>query len=168
MPLHNHPGMHGILKVVHGSLKVSSYDKISKLDTTQQKNIPGALRNRLELIERGYVVPVKHILPNASMSASSPPLLLRPNADNYHQIYNSSDEPAAFVDILSPPYNHKGSELAMEGDTEVRECEYFKQITFPSNVDEVLDKSIVWLQVIPTPTDFNCDSEPYQGPRMQL
>ena len=170
MPLHNHPGMNGILKVVHGSLNVTAYDKIVDFDVKrEQNNIPKRLREtRMDWINRGFIIPVKHVFSNTPLSPSSNPLILNPESGNYHKIYNPGDEPAAFLDILSPPYNHKGSELALEGDSEPRECEYYKELRLPLEDHDGGDKNICWLQMIPTPADFICDSERYQGPALEI
>merc|ERR1712156_1088048 len=131
LPLHNHPGMHGILKVVHGTLKISSFDKLPHFDINDQSNIPNSLQSRFDQIEKGFIIPATESSTlNSSITPHTPPLILGPTTDNFHRIYNSSDQPAAFVDILSPPYNHRGMELAEEGDCQVRECEYFKEINF--------------------------------------
>ena len=169
LPLHNHPGMHGLLKVVHGTLKISSFDKIPNFNVNDQNRIPIALQTRIDLIEKGYIVPVtQSSTSNSSITPNTAPLILGPTTDNFHRIYNSSEQPAAFIDILSPPYNHRGLELASEGDSVVRECEYFKEITFTStHEDNAAENDIKWLQMIQTPTDFNCDTEPYQGPEIQ-
>ena len=156
-----------MIKVVHGSLMLSCYDKLPLFSISPQNElIPKALMNRLDLIERGCVVPVKPRVSNTIITPSSPPNFLNPDTFNLHKIYNPNDEPAAFIDILSPPYNHKGFELSQEGDAEARECEYFKEITFPSG--QHTNGNIQWLQMIQTPADFTCDSEQYQGPDIQL
>ena len=162
LPLHNHPMMHGILKIVHGTLNLSCYNKIPPPDMNQH-HIPDALKRRIDLIERGYVVPTQPMLSNVSMSSTSYPLILSPEKDNYHEICNYSNQPAAFLDILSPPYNH-GEELDLDGagDLEKRECQYFKEIHF--QLETETEKKIAWLQMIQTPSDFHCDTEPYRGP----
>ncbi len=160
--------MHGILKVVRGTLSISHYDKIPQLSLSQQRLIPSTLRNRLDLIERGIFVPVSTISTDATVTSTSSPIILSPYDGNYHKLCNESDDPAAFVDILSPPYNHKGFELSMDGDSVVRECEYFKEVTFHSNNAEEDDHTIIkWLKMIHAPPDFTCDSEPYLGPTIE-
>ena len=120
LPLHNHPGMHGILKVVHGTLKISSFDKLPNFDVSDQSKIPNSLQSRFDLIEKGFIIPATESSTlNSSITTHTAPLILGPTTDNFHRIYNSSDQPAAFVDILSPPYNHRGLELAEEGDCQV-------------------------------------------------
>jgi len=170
LPLHNHPGMHGILKVVHGTLKISSFDKLPNFDLSDQSKIPNSLQSRFDLIEKGFIIPATESSTlNSSITTLTAPLILGPTTDNFHRIYNSSDQPAAFVDILSPPYNHRGLELAEEGDCQVRECEYFKEINLTATGEQhSVSNSIKWLQMIQTPPDFNCDTEPYQGPQFQL
>ena len=159
--------MHGILKVVHGTLSMSCYDKIPQLSLSQQKLIPSTLQNRTDLIERGVFVPVSSIFSDSIVTSTSSPKILSPDNGNFHKICNKSDNPAAFVDILAPPYNHKGFELSMDGDSVVRECEYFKEVTFHSNNTAEDDPHIKWLKMINTPSDFTCDSESYLGPTIE-
>lgn len=86
MPLHDHPDMHGIIKVIHGVITVDSYTAIG-------------LGSR--------VIPVKR-LPQLVLDAESEPCCLSPDAGNFHEI-KAIHGPATFVDILSPPYDHDSS-----------------------------------------------------------
>lgn len=133
MPMHDHPGMHGLLKVVHGCIKVQSYTPL------EQPNPPG-LRPA-----------VKH--PPVIRNADQPPLSLCPNEENIHEIM-SLDGPAAFLDILSPPY---GLDTREGSD---RDCHYYEQLGLVND----LDTSKVWLTRIPSPSEFWCDQAQYQGP----
>ena len=84
--------MNGILKVVHGSLNVTAYDKIVDFDVKrEQSHIPKRLREtRMDWINRGFIIPVKHVFSNTQLSPSSNPLILNPESGNYHKIYNLS------------------------------------------------------------------------------
>ena len=96
--------------------------------------------------------------------STSDPLLLRPDKGNYHEIWNTGDSPAAFLDILAPPYN-QGSQDNDEVQNfieEERHCDFFKVVNFP--YDENAARNVTWLQVIPTPPCYFCDFEPYCGP----
>ena len=75
MPLHNHPGMHGILKVVHGTVEVAFYNRV-EIDTPS--DLPEPLRNRPDLLERDIVVPTSNPV-KVTVGTNSDPLLLYPN-----------------------------------------------------------------------------------------
>ena len=75
MPLHNHPGMHGILKVVHGTVEVALYNRV-EIDTPS--DLPEPLRNRPDLLERDIVVPTSNPV-KVTVGTNSDPLLLYPN-----------------------------------------------------------------------------------------
>lgn len=102
---------------------------------------------------------------------ASGPLTLQPDRDNYHEIWNTGDKPAAFLDILAPPYTHEDPEHSDEHGShkERRHCDFYKiarplQNRDPNQTNHQLDNNIYWLQVVPTPSDYNCDFEPYLGP----
>ena len=118
-----------------------------------------------------------------SLDKSSSPLNVEPSRNNYHEIWNSGDKPAAFLDILAPPYtneDHDEHDVENIPEKEQRHCDFYKiarpmQRSSNSNsvpvgekqCDEV-EKKCYWLQVIPTPSDYNCDFEPYLGPPLVL
>ena len=54
IPLHNHPKMHGLLKVVHGKVDISVYTKTTIHDPSE---IPPFLKDRTHLIDQGFVFP---------------------------------------------------------------------------------------------------------------
>jgi len=184
IPLHNHPDMHGLLQVVHGSLEVSCYNKIPLSELTSD-DLPEALRNKQHLVEKGYIVPAETIMLRAPTDKNSGPLLLEPDKDNYHEIWNAGDKPAVFLDILAPPYtNQEESEdtnTDQPSNKEQRHCDFYK-IARPMhrapNPDKIshnlspgrdeVEKKCFWLQVVPTPSDYNCDFEPYLGPTLVL
>ena len=55
IPLHNHPKMYGLLKVLHGKVDVSIYTKTQK----SQENIPQILVDKKHFIDQGFVFPTK-------------------------------------------------------------------------------------------------------------
>ena len=82
MPLHNHPGMTGLMKVLSGSMLITSYNAIDEAKppyVAQQCN-------------------------KVLASPSSDLCILKPNEGNIHEI-EAQDKPVIFLDILSPPYD---------------------------------------------------------------
>lgn len=99
-------------------------------------------------------------------SENSEPCLLTPVRDNLHQI-DAVDGPAAFLDILAPPYN----------PADGRDCHYYKVLQreaeegtdTASNQEEHKEKeNEAWLLEIPQPEDFECSAEPYPGPAVAI
>lgn len=101
----------------------------------------------------------------AEYSESSGPCLLTPARDNLHQI-DAVEGPAAFLDILAPPYNPDDG----------RDCHYYKVLQTVAD-DETGEKGsqenhgeekekeeVKWLLEIPQPEDFWCGGETYPGP----
>lgn len=97
MPLHDHPGMHGIMKVLFGSMSVTSYSKPTE---------NGDIANSKTFMTR--------LLSTQILTPDTPPCCLHPYEGNIHEI-KATSEPVAFLDILAPPYN----------PSEGRDCTYF-------------------------------------------
>ncbi|KAK7869574.1 hypothetical protein R5R35_003366 [Gryllus longicercus] len=149
IPLHDHPQMHGILKVLTGTLKLQSYNILPAVeqDTLRRRTAMG--RNAI-FVEK---------LPEVYVSDSDPACVLTPDEGNLHEIH-SVDGPAAFLDILAPPYDSSVSE------NEERSCHYFQERKL--NEDRTLrNKNIVALFRISSPSDFWSDSAPYTGPMLR-
>lgn len=149
LPLHDHPGMYGLLKVVYGAVSVQSY---SFIDTAVEGKQSGLMGSR----------PLPGVFPankhqQLKVCASDPACHLCPGEQNIHEIY-SLDGPAAFLDILSPPYG-TDERLGME-----RDCHYYQEIDSSWTAPQLSDGNRVLLVSIPTPSDFWCDQTDYQGP----
>uniref|UniRef100_G3PAW4 2-aminoethanethiol (cysteamine) dioxygenase b n=1 Tax=Gasterosteus aculeatus TaxID=69293 RepID=G3PAW4_GASAC len=104
IPLHDHPGMHGMLKVMYGKVRISCFDRAEPL-------LRSVLRSSEEYTEE------------------SGPCVLSPDRDNLHRI-DAVDGPTAFMDILAPPYDpddgrdcHYYKVLTEAEDTEQKEKE---------------------------------------------
>ncbi|XP_037759862.1 2-aminoethanethiol dioxygenase isoform X1 [Chelonia mydas] len=138
IPLHDHPGMNGMLKVLYGSLRIACLDPLPPAAP------PGARRRAL-LRSRQLYTP------------ASPPCLLSPHTDNLHQI-DAVDGPAAFLDILAPPYDPENG----------RDCHYYRLLEAPAGpaADPHALPREVWLLETPQAADFWCGGEPYPGPKV--
>ncbi|XP_067408685.1 2-aminoethanethiol dioxygenase [Emydura macquarii macquarii] len=136
IPLHDHPGMNGMLKVLYGSLRIACLDPLPPAAP------PGARRRAL-LRSRQLYTP------------ASPPCLLSPHTDNLHQI-DAVDGPAAFLDILAPPYDPEHG----------RDCHYYRLLEAPAAADPHALPREVWLLETPQAPDFWCGGEPYPGPKV--
>ncbi|XP_043374394.1 2-aminoethanethiol dioxygenase isoform X2 [Dermochelys coriacea] len=123
IPLHDHPGMTGMLKVLYGSLRIACLDPLPPAAP------PGARRRAL-LRSRQLYTP------------ASPPCLLSPHTDNLHQI-DAVDGPAAFLDILAPPYDPESG----------RDCHYYRLLEAPAAEPHALPRE-VWLLETPQAADF--------------
>ncbi|XP_037759863.1 2-aminoethanethiol dioxygenase isoform X2 [Chelonia mydas] len=126
IPLHDHPGMNGMLKVLYGSLRIACLDPLPPAAP------PGARRRAL-LRSRQLYTP------------ASPPCLLSPHTDNLHQI-DAVDGPAAFLDILAPPYDPENG----------RDCHYYRLLEAPAGpaADPHALPREVWLLETPQAADF--------------
>lgn len=167
IPLHDHPGMHGMLKVLYGKVSIRSFDKLLEPtdETTPVNNqypqfdppLPAAPQS--DSLRRSVLRSV------GEFSADSGPCLLSPQRDNLHQI-DAVEGPAAFLDILSPPYDPEDG----------RDCHYYKVLQPVSaegtdsemKQQEQQGEEGMWLLEIPQPEDFWCGGEPYPGPEVSI
>ncbi|XP_064459398.1 2-aminoethanethiol dioxygenase-like [Ornithodoros turicata] len=136
LPLHDHPEMFGILKVIYGSGNITSYNV--KQRKTQSRSILSIRPNS----DRDVLLVEKHVHDN--VNASSDACCLTPTNGNIHEIV-TVDQPVAFLDVLAPPY-----------DMKARICHYYKVL-------QESQENVV-LQEIPPPPEYWCDSEDYKGP----
>ena len=188
IPLHNHPKMHGLLKVVHGQVDISVYTKTNLTEATE---IPPFLRDRTHLIDQGFVFPTTKeklksitsgneavilspgnlttffIFDKKTCQTTTHGFLLLSELKNYHEIRNVGDGHAAFFDILAPPYLMRGDEESLHiEEEELRECHFFSEINHFNNNIHSDDKSFVWLRRVKSPDDYFCDTEAYLGPQI--
>lgn len=157
IPLHDHPGMYGMLKVLYGKVRISCFDR---LDTSPESASVGQFNPPLLPFQKSSL--------KASLRRSvgeyteeSPPCVLSPHRDNIHQI-EAVDGPTAFLDILAPPYDPDDG----------RDCHYYKVLQPGSEgaakSAEGPEQTEVWLMEIPQPSEFWCGGEPYPGPKVSL
>lgn len=143
IPLHDHPGMHGVLKVLYGKVRISCFDRLER---------PSAPRAHTDSLRLSV------LRSTGEYTAESGPCVLSPDQDNLHQI-DAVDGPTAFMDILAPPYDPDNG----------RDCHYYTVLT---EAEEGLGAGQpgqeMWLREVSQPADFWCGAEPYLGPQVCL
>lgn len=146
IPLHDHPGMHGVLKVMYGKVRISCFDR--------QERPSGGGTHADAALRRSV------LRSTGEYTEESGPCVLSPDRDNLHQI-DAVDGPTAFMDILAPPYDPDDG----------RDCHYYRVVTEAEGGEqepqEPQEKQ-VWLMEISQPPDFWCGGEPYPGPEVSL
>ncbi|NXP35390.1 AEDO dioxygenase, partial [Leiothrix lutea] len=150
IPLHDHPGMNGMLKVLYGTLRIACMDTLPPGAAASAAAPPPPAAGSGPCL-RALFRSRQHYTP------ASPPCLLSPHTDNLHQI-DAVDGPAAFLDILAPPYDPQHG----------RDCHYYRLLEGPPAGAEqppALPRE-VWLVETPQAADFWCGGEPYPGPRV--
>lgn len=133
MPLHDHPNMFGMLKVISGKLKIQSYTRI-----------PSKAGEVLVKAENAKII-----------SESSEAAVLLPDSGNYHELTALDGRPAAFYDILSPPYSEQE-----DTSEDARHCSFYRKIMVDSNNEA----PIMRLIKIDCPDNYYCDSYSYEQP----
>ncbi|XP_023274571.1 2-aminoethanethiol dioxygenase [Seriola lalandi dorsalis] len=166
IPLHDHPNMNGMLKVLYGKVSVRCFDKLE--DNLTVNAVPPHFDPPLTSLQTTSLW--RSILRSvAEYSENSGPCLLTPLRDNLHQI-DAVEGPAAFLDILAPPYNpddgrdchyYKVLQTVAERQTDGRSNEEQKE-------EEKEKEEETWLLEVPQPEDFWCGGEPYPGPAVSF
>ncbi|CAH1106325.1 unnamed protein product [Psylliodes chrysocephalus] len=149
LPLHNHPDMYGLIKVLSGKIRVESYS----LNTPKTRNIDSKNYHAMSSpdgVSPRNIVPAEFISSEVCDSFTKPSLL-EPHNRNIHEIY-TVEGPAAFLHILAPPYN---SEVA--ANPSARRCSFY------TILQKVMPEVFV-LQEIESPAWYWTDYYPYTGP----
>ncbi|CAL8297885.1 unnamed protein product [Merluccius merluccius] len=156
IPLHDHPGMHGMLKIMYGKARVTCFDRLDG-SAAPAAGPPPPPPSAPPLLE-----PPLHravLRSGGELTEHSGPCVLAPHRDNLHRI-DAVDGPTAFLDILAPPYDPDDG----------RDCHYYRVVPVPGTGPDAGEQngSEVWLMEISQPPDFWCGSEPYPGPGVCL
>lgn len=147
IPLHDHPGMHGMLRVMYGKVRISCFDRLER----PQVSGPQPSGPQLGGLRRSV------LRSTGEYTAESGPCVLFPDRDNLHHI-DAVDGPTAFLDILAPPYDPDDG----------RDCHYYRVLSETEERGGAQKDQEVWLMEIPQPAEFWCGSEPYPGPEVSL
>lgn len=152
LPLHDHPRMFGLLKVVHGKLKINTYSPLKMSDFP----VPPSLQHRLATrYGRNINVYPARFEGSKICSETDECSVITPDGNSIHEIHAESGT-AAFLDVLSPPYSYRN-------DAEHRPCNYYSEID-----RDQTDSSIRYLVRINAPGDYWCDEANYSGPKLPV
>ncbi|MFH4983901.1 hypothetical protein AB6A40_010610 [Gnathostoma spinigerum] len=135
IPLHNHPGMHGFVKVIRGSAQVTSFSRLSAAEERSER--------RKHLLCGFQGQPVRYE-GTQIRTFEDECLHLSPTKGNIHRVVGLEDG-AAFFDLLVPGY----------GD---RPCTFYDVV--PRDPAKSAD-GICFVKEIPIPNFYFCETIPY-------
>nr|XP_027204024.1 2-aminoethanethiol dioxygenase-like [Dermatophagoides pteronyssinus] len=150
IPLHDHPGMHGFIKCIYGSISIKSYTILDNVPVPNEilNKIP-ELSNPLCLVPSIYVgEDIISINDNYNQIGT-----LTPMDRNIHEIRPVTNQ-AIMADIISPPYTKFTNSYFY----------YYLDTIY----DQHLDKNITWLLRTLDSRDYYCDTLNYRGPNIIL
>ena len=158
IPLHDHPGMTGLVRVLHGDASIQSYSPTSDFfKQSNQLSLDNETLSKLRLSSNcNLKMAKKHapiiLTPDTSVG------VLRPSDNNFHCV-KAVDGATAFLDVISPPY-----------DDDDKCCTYYEEIKGDVCDSELTtgkkSKDFAKLSLlveIPRPDSFWCQMAPYEG-----
>lgn len=150
IPLHDHPGMTVLSKVLYGSMHVKAYDWVEPACVLKSK----------------YHSPVRlaKLAVDKVVTAPCETSQLYPKSGGNLHCFTAIT-PCAVLDILTPPYREDAGRI----------CTYYHDYPYSSfstgNVGEINDgeeESYAWLAEIDTPDDLYMHQGVYAGPEIQF
>ena len=159
IPLHDHPGMTGIVKVLYGKIRVRSYDLLESNEDAEKNDNVSQFDPSLTASQIKRAV----LQSTTEYSVDTAPCVLTPTKNNLHQV-DAVDGPVAILDILAPPYDPDDG----------RDCHYYRVVQTVADTDKTQEArgeelpGETWLLEIPQPEDFCCAGELYPGPKVSL
>ncbi|XP_042453050.1 plant cysteine oxidase 4-like isoform X2 [Zingiber officinale] len=144
IPLHNHPGMTVLSKLLYGTMLIKSFDWVG----TEEPIDPS--EGLCHLFSR----PAKLVRDNQMTAPCGTTILYPTSGGNIHSF--KAITPCALFDILSPPYSSNDG----------RDCTYFKKSrksssgVLPSGIDA---SEVAWLEECQPPESFVVQRGPYKG-----
>lgn len=155
MPLHDHPHMHGLLKVISGAVNIKAFSEFPLKEAVKVVDFQTRARHEAARIASGVHKKRRlfaEITSDRVCNEESGTCILTPTISNYHEI-EALQVPAAFFDILSPPYDTLIENIGP------RRCRYY-------HVANKISNNLVELQETEVPKCFYCDQAPYLGPTL--
>ncbi|XP_057843301.2 plant cysteine oxidase 3 isoform X1 [Cryptomeria japonica] len=146
IPLHDHPGMIVLSKLLYGSMHVKAYDWVDPVDLERNSD---RSQSRLAKLKVDTVI----------TAPRGPSVLYPTTGGNIHSF--TAVTSCAVLDVLAPPYS----------DTAGRHCTYYRDYPyscFPGKLTEntVEDQGYAWLEV-DSMNDFFVRGGKYTGPRVE-
>jgi cysteamine dioxygenase len=148
------------MQVLHGTVRVQSYSVLPLNNNNGHKRPDhvdvGTLSPTISKIlsrEPDLTLARKHVATDICAGENIPPAVLRPDEGNIHAI-EAVDGPAAFLDILAPPYDPDHD----------RDCDYYQEVL---TTDPGVGEPFVFLRTY-EPRDFWSDKAEYRGPPVHL
>jgi len=161
LPMHDHPGMHGLIRVIHGHMNVVSYSLLERKCGDGFEPLHSSGSGEDYSVKKGDVLTARRIsaLCGDIVDSDSEPLVLTPVDGNVHEI-RTTNSAAAFFDILAPPYDdHKYG---------YHRCHYYKELPVSKSDAKprggAQEKNMCSVICIPTPLDYWTDYATYDGP----
>ncbi|PWA61734.1 hypothetical protein CTI12_AA370540 [Artemisia annua] len=148
IPLHDHPKMTVLSKVLYGSLHVKAYDWVE----------PPCIKDSNDVAR----VRLAKLAVDKVLSAPCPTSVLYPETGGNIHCFTAVTS-CAVLDILTPPYEESAG----------RRCTYYRDYpysSFRSEGDPIDGKEdeYVWLEEIQTPDDLYMRQGMYAGPPIQI
>ena len=154
IPLHDHPGMTVLSKLLFGSLRVTSYDMPAAEPASGPPSVLDALRGFGGGGGSGGGDDRRLLCAPAEVrvvSAPCAPLRLDAVAGNIHAF--EALEHTAIFDVLTPPYDSASG----------RSCHYYEEVLGGTTTTTTGSGGFVELREVPWPDSLNVVNRPYAG-----
>lgn len=149
IPLHDHPGMTVLSKLLYGSLHVKAYDWVEPKRIKRSK---------------GTEVRLAKLAVDKLLTAPCDTSILFPNTGGNLHCFTAIT-PCAVFDILAPPYSENAG----------RKCTYYHDYPYTSfstgidgEIDNGKEEEYAWLAEIETPANLYMRNGRYTGPAIRI